>query len=188
MIEAVHPSLIYNEKVLSQDSIQAQITDVIDKIKDNSPNWWTLWGNTFEVSNLDGDIISEYGLTELELAIHHAILMYCSSVGFAPRNYTRKSWWTVVKPNHNAHLHDHNYYDIAGSYYYKTNNKDGDLYFQCMNPNASSLVFQQLSKPHFITPEVGRIIMFPGWMLHGITTNKTSHTRIGISFTILFNR
>ena len=35
-------------------------------------------------------------------------------------------------------------------------------------------------------PEVGKILLFPGWLKHGINTNNTDNIRISLSFNICF--
>ena len=34
----------------------------------------------------------------------------------------------------------------------------------------------------------GTILLFPGWLKHGIMTNETEHDRVSFSFDIIFDR
>ena len=35
-------------------------------------------------------------------------------------------------------------------------------------------------------PMEGKLIIFPGWLLHGVRQNSTDNTRISLSFNITF--
>ena len=64
-----------------------------------------------------------------------------------------------------------------------------DLFFESPVPNmGGSLVYNGLANRQEFKPEVGRIVLFPGWLQHGIMTNSTDDTRISLSFNVIFDR
>ena len=93
-----------------------------------------------------------------------------------------------LEPGHYAHAHHHGHADLSGVYYYKTTGDDGDLFFQ--TPNLASTTSVWSNQPHTISmkPEQGKIILFPGYLMHGIRTNTTPHTRLSVSFNMRFDR
>ena len=95
---------------------------------------------------------------------------------------------TLTEPGQYAHTHDHGAADLSGVYYFKTNGNDGDLYFD--SPVAqlkSSFVFNKSSRV-FYKPKIGKLILFPGWLSHGVFQNTTTENRVSVSFNIYFVR
>ena len=63
------------------------------------------------------------------------------------------------------------------------------MFFECPSPGmGDSLVYSKWGRR--LTPKVseGLMILFPGFLKHGIETNTTDHDRISLSFNILFDR
>ena len=70
-------------------------------------------------------------------------------------------------------------------FYHKTNNEDGDIWFE--NPviqTEQSLSYTQEVVKY--SPQKGKLIMFPGYMKHGVLRNQTQDTRVSLSFNIYF--
>jgi uncharacterized protein (TIGR02466 family) len=129
--------------------------------------------------------------TELYHHVKDYIRGFDSKVG---NNYSSKfeitnSWFTLTKKNNFAHMHMHSDADIAGVIYIETNSEDGDLYF--LNPNKVSQysrTFSNIDSLIFYKPKKSKIILFPGWLEHGISHNLTDSNRISFSFNIIFER
>ena len=85
-------------------------------------------------------------------------------------------------------VHSHGYYDISGSYYFKTNGKDGSIYF--LNPNIASMTSRFLIPNDHVEypPKEGTFILFPSWLYHGVRSNDTSEDRISVSFNITLEK
>ena len=99
------------------------------------------------------------------------------------------SWMTLNKKNSYAFVHTHNESDISGVYYYKTNKEDGNFFFTTPNKlTSSSYCFNHYNQSVEYPPAVGRMILFPGWLEHGVRTNLTDNDRISVSFNINFKR
>jgi uncharacterized protein (TIGR02466 family) len=106
--------------------------------------------------------------------------------------YIKESWINVNTPfSYNArHIHHRTLF--SGVYYVQVpDGKCGDIIFhrnnlvtnylppyiveQWNNMNSASVSFK---------PQVGMLLLFPGWLEHSVTTNLTNQDRISISFNI----
>lgn len=97
-----------------------------------------------------------------------------------------ESWMTLTQHKDYAHIHNHGMSNISGCYYIQTNGNDGDFTIPCTQKplEMQAKIFPNLAKRLTIPPKVGRLILFPGWMDHGIKTNTTESDRVSISFNI----
>jgi len=87
------------------------------------------------------------------------------------RNLTTVGLWGLVNrplESSNTHLHGNNPY--VWVYYVKVPKNSGDLVFS---------FFDKFVCP--ITPEEGVLLIFPGWMYHSVSKNKSDEVRISIS-------
>ena len=59
-----------------------------------------------------------------------------------------------------------------------------------MNPAlaATTSVWSQAENCHDIQPIQGSMLLFPGYLVHGIKTNTSDHDRLSLSFNIVFQR
>ena len=91
----------------------------------------------------------------------------------------------MFKKGNYAHIHKHGFSDISGVYYYRTNGSDGDIFFETpVTETGCSKFWSNHSLTFNIAPEKGLIILFPGWLSHGVRTNTTDNQRISLSFNI----
>lgn len=130
-------------------------------------------------------------LKHLEIHISKFLVeINCDSSCIRKGNYKMlSSWFTLNKKNMYSHIHMHGDADIAGVYYFQTNGEDGELFFE--NPNKalrSSHCFRHIQQRIYYKPEVGKLILFPGWLEHGVTTNLTDNHRMSLSFNLVFER
>lgn len=170
------PTRIYLEKVFNYDQIQSDISDVEASIE-----WENLW---------DTHYISDKSFTKTiipdslgrEIADH--IMNYAGRDDFR----ITASWMTRLEPGQYAIAHQHGHADMSGVYYYKTNGEEGNLYF--MNPAlaATTSVWSQARNCHDIQPIQGSMLLFPGYLIHGIKTNTSDQDRLSLSFNIVFQR
>ena len=189
MIESLFSSPIYFNKVNNFLDIQTEITECIDNMEFSMKDEW---GKTHFVSDdsFSEDFIGKYNLNNFsnELRIH--LTEYCSSLNFNMREYKiRSSWLSLFNKGNYGQIHSHGPVDMSGVYYYKTNEEDGDIFFESSNLNLeSSLCYYKLAERWKHKPIEGKILLFPGWMKHGIMTNTTEDSRISLSFNIQFIR
>ena len=176
MITDLFPTKIYEAKISNYDIIQDEFETVEKGI-----NWQNLW-DTHLISdpNFEENILPYHFSRELRNHLYN----YTGSDGWSQQ----ASWMACLEPGHYAHAHHHGHADLSGVYYYKTTGDDGDLFFQ--TPNLASTTSVWSNQPHTISmkPEQGKIILFPGYLMHGIRTNTTPHTRLSVSFNMRFDR
>ncbi len=190
MIEHLYATLLYHNMVADHKILNYQIDKVIDKIEFNMKDDWgaTHYLSTDFAPNVPPNILKELGLRKLSQEIDKHIREYCSELRFEVNDYTVQSWFSKFEKRNYAHIHDHGEADISGVYYYKTNGKDGNLFFQTPNPYHSvtkCYLVQAIDWEH--QPIEGKILLFPGWLKHGVRTNMTDNTRISLSFNIYFS-
>lgn len=151
------------------------------------------WGKTHQITDpsFTEDFIHYYRLEQLNNAIRFNLRAYCQEIGFEyNENYTKNSWMTSFSKNEHARIHDHGVADISGVYYYKTNGNDGDFFFCTPIPFArNSYCFNsEMTRVWKHQPKVGKMLIFPGWLEHGVMANDTDNLRHSISFNISFKR
>jgi hypothetical protein len=138
------------------------------------------------------NLIEKYNCNEFMNALTKHVFTYINAINFGNQNTRFKlmsSWMTSYTKKEYAHIHSHADADISGVYYVKSSGEDGNIFFQ--NPNklmTASHVYNQLYDRVTYKPEPGRIILFPGWLEHGVLTNTTDNERVSVSFNITFDR
>ena len=53
---------------------------------------------------------------------------------------------------------------------------------------SSSYAFNQILDKKTIEPTAGMLILFPGWLEHGVETQLSDHKRVSVSFNLGFIR
>ena len=177
------------------DQIQSDFQQAYDDLVANNIFNNKRWGgNTGLLSDVDfeEDLLTKYKLDEFKSFLGTAVNDYMSQLGFKGINLSYNyaaSWMTLHKTGAFAHTHTHSYSDISGVYYFKTNGRDGSIYFE--NPVKSQVtgfITHRIDNRLYFTPEVGKLILFPGWLDHGVDFNTTHDERVSVSFNINFNR
>lgn len=136
------------------------------------------------------NLIEKYNLEKVKFIIE----LYINRWQFflrAPKYKVKftSSWFTITNKDKYAHIHNHGESDISGVFYLKTNGKDGNLFFPYSNIHLKNNKFfrqTNISKPFDVEPKVGRMILFPGSLEHGVRTNDTDNERVSFSFNIVF--
>ena len=150
------------------------------------------WSNTHYLTTNFGvedepDVIKKHNLTEVDKQISKHVKAYCQNVAqqFVSIPTVRTSWFSLFQKGNYAHIHKHGFSDISGVYYYRTNGSDGDIFFETpVTETGCSKFWMNHSLTFSIPPEKGLIILFPGWLSHGVRTNTTDNQRISLSFNI----
>ena len=174
-----------------QSDFQSVFDDLVAKNKFSNKKFG---GNTHLLSNVDftENLIGDYNLQNFQSALDDCIKDYLYQLNFSegfPRYAITSSWMALNTPGTFAQQHSHSYSDISGVYYFKTNGHDGSIYFE--NPvrtHVGGFITHRINTKVGTLPEVGKIIMFPGWLEHGVDFNTTEDDRISISFNIDFKR
>ena len=180
------------------DLIQDEISLGITTTKFNEPGshkFSEQLGHNICQGEFDGDWLKEKACISFITALNGAVERYCQHTGFPATDmydpdklvYNRKSWINEFRKGSYAHAHHHSTADISGVYYYQTSGDDGSLYFESPVAQAGCTpAWIQLNERFNIPPRVGLMVLFPGWLTHGVSTNRTDSTRISISWNVNF--
>jgi uncharacterized protein (TIGR02466 family) len=186
-IEEVFSTPIYVEMIENLEEVQSEIDSVIKNLEFIEPP--SNWGKTHLVSP-SNNFFESNGMTVTQSTILDHVKCYCNYLEFKiPNNYKIESWMTLFNKDDYAHTHNHGHADISGVYYYKTTGDDGDIFFESpVEGSTSSSVYAKYAERWKHTPKVGKIILFPGWLKHGVIRNTKESKRHSISFNVFFDR
>lgn len=187
-VRGFFPTPIYIGVVENADlfAVQADIAKTIDTIEwKGTPQWGT--SHELSTETFKEDIISQQGWWELDRVINEALEYYMADLNFGGKEYNRTSWATRYQRGGHAITHNHGFADLSGCYYFKTNGKDGQIFFENPSPSLKSSYVYDPSR-RGIEPKEGGLLIFPGWLDHGVYSNDTDNTRISIAFNIFFKR
>ena len=102
--------------------------------------------------------------------------------------------WANINPTggiNTPHTHPNNY--LSGVYYVQTQSGADSIFFSDPRPQASVVLppthLQSIYSGNEIGFEdrVGRMIIFPAWLVHGVPANRSNRDRISVSFNIMFS-
>ena len=182
-VEWHFPTPMYVSDVNHYDDIQKEINRTLDTTKFSmNPDW----GATHYLSDPSclQNFIVDNNLISIKDEIDNHIRNYLKDVNqmndeqIKSLNYVIvESWVTLFKEHNYAHIHNHNKSDISGVYYYKAKGSEGNIFFE--SPTGEDRCVE-------VPLEQGKIILFPGWLKHGVRTNTTKDHRMSLSFNINF--
>lgn len=178
------------------DNVQSEITNQLPKIKKllGTP-WKDNMTTTFKYSGSND--IDTFELKLLQDEILKCARIYSKELCNNTDYYIGESWINVGKQGAFQFEHTHTDSVMSGVYYYKTNQEDGKISFKNPNPIASSgrgfpyedsklqgINLRNAPCMNYI-PEIGKLILFPGWLTHNVEPNTTNSERISISFNLI---
>jgi len=181
-VDHIFPTATYYNPIIdNHQEVQNELKSVIDGIDFKYRDGW---GETHLLSDIDfqGDAIEKYNLRLLHQEIHNNLCKYCKTerLVYNKHYFIDSSWFSAFKKGNYAHVHNHGLSDVSGVYYYKTTGSDGDFFLCSPNPYSKDRLA--------IEPVEGKLLMFPGWLEHGVMTNTTDNLRISFSFNIFFDK
>ena len=186
----IFPTPIYYT-MLDDEEVQKEINSKIHKV--NFEYGPKAWGKTHMItSNFQGEfncVIEELQLNKLKKEIGFHLKQFINDTNSRlPKDFKiTESWFSKFNKDDFGHIHNHSLSDVSGVYYYKTNGEDGSIFFE--NPNDTASCFD-LTVPQtdrfYHKPEVGKLILFPPYLRHGILKNTTDNDRITISFNLKY--
>tara|TARA_B100000287_G_scaffold413696_1_gene445485 strand:- start:68 stop:643 length:576 start_codon:yes stop_codon:yes gene_type:complete len=187
MIEHIFPSPLYYSQVRNNNKIKYHIDRCIDNVEFTKKKEWSS-PHWLAPSDFNSNILKDLGIHSLLDEIDYHIEEYCNELSFKKRPYQILSWFSKFTRDDYAIEHNHNDADISGVYYYQTKEDAPEIYFTSPNPYLDTT---QCYKPKGnITwkhsPTEGKILLFPGWLKHGVHRNNSDDIRISISFNIFF--
>ena len=151
--------------------------------------------NTHSLTDVSfsSNFIADWNLNVFAKELEEHIFNYMRGIGTPFEKVQRyrvlQSWMTMTNKDEYAPIHSHGGADLSGVYYFQTNGEDGDIFFNSPNVQQEHAhSFEHLPAWHSSKPEIGKIMLFPGWIRHGTRTNTTTNERISLSFNIVFDR
>lgn len=185
----LYPTLIYCNHVNNFEKNQADLFKVYETLNKSNrlaqkrPNEHLVSDPSFSKN-----LIQEFNLIDFQQEIISNASRYMNEIGNNTSNFDFdifESWMTVTHKGQFSPRHEHGAADISGTFYLQTDNTDGQIYFstpvkQCQSSRCFSGTHPDLSLP----PSDGMIVLFPGWLEHGVSCQTTDSTRIGIAFNI----
>lgn len=100
-----------------------------------------------------------------------------------------ESWFNHYKNGEFMYDHEHPSGIVSGVYYYAMpKDSGGDIWFRSPNPLMHHRVWPQTGNPDYqqfkVTPQVGRLILFPSWLTHSVMPVTGDEEKISISFNL----
>jgi len=89
---------------------------------------------------------------------------------------------------HHQHSHPNNFF--GGVYYVEATPDSGDIVFYDPRPQAHVLEPKAKERNPFnaakqrITPQPGRLLLFPAWLEHSVDRNKSGKPRVSVAFNL----
>ena len=194
-VESWFPTPIYYGFAREEnfDAMQKELFDADSKAEyakaTDGGSWHTLI-HSISTPIFEANIIKDNNLTITEEEIRWHVLQYLPSLTDKVDFKITTSWLTRNSKHEYAFKHKHppTDSDIAGCYYIQTNGHDGNINFWNHNELSNDFCFHSNNQKVIYSPEVGKILLFPAWLVHEVTENLTNDIRISLAFNIRFNR
>ena len=187
-IESAFATPIYFAMVDNFEEIKKEF----DEIKSSVSYFDTpeLWGNPQKLTtqNFEDDIIEIKRMKIIAKVIDDHLKAFLDALKFPMKKYRMTSWITSNSKGQYSPVHNHLNADISGVFYYKTNEKDGSIFFVTPTLAMTNSILTKFSDNIYVKPEEGKILMFPGWLQHGVATNTTDNIRSSLAFNIYFEK
>ena len=192
-LQPIYPTPIFFGAVDNHKEIGKELDPVLDEI---DFQYRDSWGATHYLSDptFRENLIVKHDLKELKKGIEKNLFEYLGELFEQPwdgryRYNITHSWAALFKKGNYGHIHSHGEADIAGVYYHEVPENSGGLFFECPSPGmGDSLLYSRWGRRLDVKASEGGMLLFPGFLKHGIQTNTTDHDRISISFNIHFDR
>lgn len=186
-IENIFPTKIYSTIIENVDEVQLEISNIINDVDFLQSG--KLRGYANKITDVQRDAITDYHLDITYSTITNHLKLYCEELEFPFRPFKLYSWFTKNEPGDYLQIHHHNDVDITGTYYFQSTGDDGELFFESpVGPAPHSLCFGGQHTRIYSQSKTGKLILFPGWVHHGVLKNTSNSTRIGLSFNVSFLR
>ena len=193
-IEMWFPTIIYHSFIDDLDNVQKELEGSYNKLKKQGkfdrPEFFGEQNHSVSDPNFNENIIEKHKLKLFKKTLDWHIKDYLDQVQshLAKPYKIDACWFTNTEKGQFALQHDHSFVDLAGVYYFKTNGNDGDIQFYNPNKLEKTVIHRKPFAAVRYKPQVGKIMLWPGWLEHRTMENKTEDTRISLSFNIFFNR
>lgn len=188
-VEYFFPTPIYFSFVKDLKSIQNEVDSYLATVSETE--LINPWGDTVQTTFKYGDYVHALDKMPILLSqIKENCREFLQAIKYqqSANIQIRESWCNISNKNSFQHIHLHGDTDVSGVYYHQTNGQDGDIVFR--NPslvNRFHKLTYNLDNSVTYKPEVGKILLFPSFLEHGVFHNNTDHRRISVTFNINLN-
>ena len=193
------PTPLYAAMVDDFDEIQKECDGAV---KNSKFGYNPDFGMTHKLSapNFNTNILVDNSMPALTKQIGIHLEQFLQAIGFDKSDAYNPdypfmwkfdcSWMTKFDYRDYAHTHNHGNCDVSGVYYYKLGGTNtGDIFFESPCPSqVTSYAYQHYAHKQYQIPQEGKILLFPGYLNHGVATNESDHDRMSLSFNILINQ
>jgi uncharacterized protein (TIGR02466 family) len=174
------------------DRVQSEINLFMPKIEsgDLSNPWGDGVKTSFKYNKGEVNDIVKYSFNSLHDEIIKSSYHFLNTFKIFSNPVSLKitdSWTNFSHKGDFQFDHCHQVFDagtnkciLSGCYYFKTNGEDGDIEF--MSPSRADPLFHDLFIQY--KPYVGRMLIFPSWLMHRVRINQSDDVRISISFNL----
>ena len=105
--------------------------------------------------------------------------------------FLHELWRNTYKQGCFQEIHDHTPLHLSGVVFL-TDEQEGDsrFFFHNHHSNEVSKAWREIGvsiDKHYIKAERGKVLLFPSYMLHGVTVHKTNNPRKTVAFNVEFN-
>ena len=180
------PIFIHDFEGTELTAIQAELTAAMPAIR-STKELSTAGGlveTTFKFAEGYVNDIVKHDLKIFHELVDNIVHTYAYNIGYKG-NYLKLdgAWTNFFNKGHFYYEHQHLLVKVAGVYYYSTNGADGNLTLQNPTPHMSfgswpSDGMDEVSMTY--PPKVGRLILWPAWLVHRVGLNQTDSERISI--------
>jgi len=187
-IQGLFATPVYFSKIDNVDELKDEFNTVMNDFHFyETPE---MWGMPHKITtlNFEDNIIEKHNMMKIKRVIDDNLKLFLDSVKVPNYPYFMTAWISSYDKGEYAPVHNHLNADLSGVYYYETNQSDGNIFFVTPSLVMTSSIFHKLSDNFHVTPEEGKLLIFPGWLQHGVTTNTTAHNRKSLAFNIYFKR
>ena len=179
------PIFAYDLTGPALEKVQGEIANCLEQVRHVSENTTTQWGDSVTTTFNGTNDIQAYKLDTLNAFLIDAVAEYIRSIKYVgPQVELIESWFNFYKKDGYQYDHTHPQFRVSGTYYYASNGEDGNIRFQNPNVHVHAHLFPADGMPMesiSYTPKVGRLLLFPSWLVHRVNKNNTEHERISIA-------
>jgi hypothetical protein len=166
------------------DVVQREEPNIIKNIKSENPNedptWLTnkLWAYNF----LDFDYAC---VKELKIFIYDSYINYMKEINVEPAKKVYTQCWVNILKNNGRRITPHHHADAHGKASYEYSYVSGNISINTENTSTyfQHPLFKEISSE--IINKNGELIMFPSFVVHWTSENKSINPRITISFDLI---
>ena len=178
---------IFKSVITFPDEERKKLTDYILKIEDycEAPNDWLCDLKTSFKVNSKLHLLNNFQF--ISTMLNSYAEQYAKDINFDYYNYTiymSRMWFNVYRKNHSQEKHDHGRSFLSSTFMLQI--PKGASNFVFYNPLHEGLISYPVIEDNElimsnIESKQNKLLIFPGWLEHGVKLNNTVEPRITIS-------